>query len=52
MSQPVRTLEEAGAWLEGLINVERRPDWPYARMGLGPIRRLLACVGDSPDCRI
>lgn len=35
-----------GDWLLGLIDVERRPDWPYARMGLGPIRRLLARVGD------
>jgi dihydrofolate synthase/folylpolyglutamate synthase len=46
MSRPVTTLEEAAAWLEGLINVERRPDWPYARMGLGPVRRLLARLGD------
>ena len=48
MPQPVRTLEEAGAWLEGLINVERRPDWPYARMGLEPVRRLLERV-DEPQ---
>jgi dihydrofolate synthase/folylpolyglutamate synthase len=40
------SVEQATSWLEGLINVERRPDWPYARMGLGPIRRLLARVGD------
>ena len=37
----IRDVAEAGAWLEGLINVERRPDWPYARLGLGPIRALL-----------
>jgi dihydrofolate synthase/folylpolyglutamate synthase len=48
MSQPVHTLEEAGAWLEGLINVERRPDWPYARMGLEPVRRLLGLL-DEPQ---
>ena len=48
MPQPVRTLEEAGAWLEELINVERRPDWPYARMGLEPVRRLLERV-DEPQ---
>lgn len=46
MSGGIRTLEQAGAWLEGLINVERRPDWPYARMGLGPVTRLLAALGD------
>jgi dihydrofolate synthase/folylpolyglutamate synthase len=37
----IRSVEEAGAWLEGLINLEKRPDWPYARLGLEPIRRLL-----------
>jgi len=44
----IRDIEEAGAWLEGLINVERRPDWPYARMGLAPIRALLERLG-SPQ---
>jgi dihydrofolate synthase/folylpolyglutamate synthase len=42
----IRDVAEAGAWLEGLINVERRPDWPYARLGLGPIRALLHRLGD------
>jgi dihydrofolate synthase/folylpolyglutamate synthase len=42
----IRSVEEAGAWLEGLINVEKRPDWPYARMGLAPIRTLLERLGD------
>ena len=41
-----RPLGESAAWLEGLINVERRPDWPYPRLGLEPIRRLLARLGD------
>jgi len=45
----IRDVEEAGAWLEGLINVERRPDWPYARMGLAPIRELLARLGAPHD---
>jgi dihydrofolate synthase/folylpolyglutamate synthase len=36
----------AAAWLEGLLDVEKRPDLPYARLGLGPIRRLLARLGD------
>ncbi|MGI9592270.1 MAG: bifunctional folylpolyglutamate synthase/dihydrofolate synthase, partial [Myxococcota bacterium] len=44
----IRDIAEAGAWLEGLINVERRPDWPYSRLGLGPIRALLARLG-SPE---
>jgi dihydrofolate synthase/folylpolyglutamate synthase len=42
----IGSIEEAGAWLEGLINVEKRPDWPYARLGLGPIRALLERLGD------
>ena len=41
-----RPLAESAAWLEGLINVERRPDWPYLRLGLEPIRRLLARMGN------
>jgi len=39
-------VEQAGAWLEGLINRERRPDWSYARLDLEPVRRLLARLGD------
>jgi dihydrofolate synthase/folylpolyglutamate synthase len=45
----IRSVEEAGAWLEGLINLERRSDWPYTRMGLDPIRALLARLGDPHD---
>lgn len=45
-SPPIRTLADAAAWLEGLINVERRPDVAYARLGLDPVRRLLARLGD------
>lgn len=41
----IETLEQAAAWLEGLINVERAPDLPYRRLGLEPIRALLARVG-------
>jgi dihydrofolate synthase/folylpolyglutamate synthase len=36
----------AAAWLEGLLDVEKRPDLPYARLGLEPIRRLLARLDD------
>jgi dihydrofolate synthase/folylpolyglutamate synthase len=36
----------AAAWLESLIDFEKRPDFPYARLSLDPIRRLLARLGD------
>ena len=39
-------LEEAEAFLEGLINVERLPDLRRARLSLGPVRALLARLGD------
>jgi len=42
---------EAGAYLEGLINLERRPDLPYSRMGLEPIRALLERAG-NPERRL
>ena len=42
----IETEEQAGAWLEGLINVEKRPDWPYRRFSLEPIRALLDALGD------
>ena len=49
-SQPDRptspALARAAAWLEGLLNVERLPDLPYARLGLEPVQLLLARVGD------
>jgi len=44
----IGSLEEAAAWLEGLINVERAPDVPYRRLGLGPIEALLGRLG-RPD---
>jgi dihydrofolate synthase/folylpolyglutamate synthase len=40
------SLEQATAWLRGLIDVERRPDWPYERFSLDPIRALLARLGN------
>lgn len=43
---PIRSLADASAWLEGLIDVERRPELPYRRLGLEPVRRLLARLGD------
>jgi len=37
------------AWLSGLIDVEKRPEVPYARLGLEPIRALLDRVGLACD---
>ncbi len=48
LSSGITSAAQAEAWLRGLIDVERRPDWPYARMGLGPVRRLLARL-DHPE---
>jgi len=45
-SSSVFALGPAAAWLEGLINVERLPALPYARLSLEPICRLLARLGD------
>ncbi len=42
----IQTLDDAERYLEGLINLERRVDWPYTRMGLEPIRALLARLGN------
>jgi dihydrofolate synthase/folylpolyglutamate synthase len=41
-----RALDEAAAWLESLINVEKRPDWPYRRFSLDPIRALLSRLSE------
>jgi len=41
----IRTLTQATAWLEGLINVEKRPDWSYERFSLAPIHALLERLG-------
>ena len=43
---PIRTLDDATAFLERLVNHERQPDASYGRFDLTPIRRLLARVGD------
>ncbi len=39
-------LDEAEAWLEGLINLERSPDLAHVRLTLDPVRQLLARLGD------
>jgi dihydrofolate synthase/folylpolyglutamate synthase len=46
VTQPIRSLEQAAAWLEGLIDVEKQPEIPYQRLGLEAIRGLLARLGD------
>ena len=52
MSRPVRTVEEAGAYLDGLINRER-PQPVAARVSLRPIRALLSALGHpETDLRI
>ena len=35
----IRSLADASAFLEGLIDLERRPDAPYARFDLAPITK-------------
>jgi dihydrofolate synthase/folylpolyglutamate synthase len=42
---PLRTLAEAERYLEGLLNRERASAAAYRRLGLGPVRRLLATLG-------
>jgi dihydrofolate synthase/folylpolyglutamate synthase len=41
----IRTASEAADYLEGLINLERRPDFPYHRVDLEPIRELVRRLG-------
>ncbi len=43
------SLERAEAWLAGLLDVEKQPELPYARLGLGPIQALLARLGLATD---
>jgi dihydrofolate synthase/folylpolyglutamate synthase len=42
-------LDQAEAWLEGLVNLERSPDLRHARLSLTPIRALLARTGEPHD---
>ncbi len=41
----LETLDDAKRYLEGLINLERRRDFDYEKLGLGRIRALLEAVG-------
>jgi dihydrofolate synthase/folylpolyglutamate synthase len=45
----LETLADASAYLEGLINHERRPGFAYARLDLKPIRALLDRLGRPED---
>jgi dihydrofolate synthase/folylpolyglutamate synthase len=50
-SAPITSAQAAAAYLEGLINMERRPDLSYTRMGLEAIEALLERVG-NPERRL
>ncbi len=41
----VETATEAGAWLSGLINLEKQPDLPSSRIDLTAIRALMRRLG-------
>ncbi|HEB90771.1 MAG TPA: bifunctional folylpolyglutamate synthase/dihydrofolate synthase [Deltaproteobacteria bacterium] len=45
----MNSLADAAAYLEGLINHERRPGFSYARLDLEPIRALLDRLGNPQD---
>jgi dihydrofolate synthase/folylpolyglutamate synthase len=45
-ASPIEDVRAAAAWLEGLLDVEKRPDLPYTRLGLEGVRRLLTRLGD------
>ena len=40
------TLRDAEAWLDGLIDLERRASFDYGALGLARIRALLAAIGN------
>lgn len=50
-SAPITSAQAAAAYLEGLIDMERRTDLPYTRMGLEAIEALLERVG-NPERRL
>ena len=43
--QKLETLADASAYLDGLINRERRLQFSYARLDLKPVRALLDRLG-------
>ncbi len=44
----LQTLSDAERYLDGLINREKKTQYDYERLGLAPIRALLAAIG-SPE---
>ncbi|MCR9095947.1 MAG: Mur ligase family protein [bacterium] len=48
---PIRTVDDAAAYLEGLINRERSTDYAYRRLDLRPIEALLDALG-RPDASL
>ncbi len=42
---PIRSAADAAAWLEGLIDLERSPEFAYERVHLAPIRELMRRLG-------
>jgi len=46
---PIENAEQAGAWLESLINFERRSDVSYSDFRLEAIRALLGRLGDPHE---
>jgi len=45
----IHDVDSAAAWLSGLLDVEKDPGVPYARLGLDPIRALLERLALRPD---
>ena len=42
----LQTLRDAERYLDGLINREKKTQYDYERLGLAPIRALLAAIGN------
>lgn len=49
VEKKIETLEDASAYLEGLINRERQPGYSYSRLDLAPIQALLDALGNPQD---
>jgi dihydrofolate synthase/folylpolyglutamate synthase len=47
---PIRSLAQAAGYLEGLIDLERRPDFSPKRLDLRPIVALLERIGHPEAC--
>lgn len=49
MASPIETPEQAGQYLETLINIEKRRDWSRVRLSLDPVRKLLERLGNPHE---